>query len=353
LTKKKGSLRDPLFHLGLISVILFGIMSLGAGFIFKKDFKQENFSLLASVSEVLDRSGSQPVFAAQKAGANPLDLSLSQRNSLRGISTPSTVSFQTLGSLVGEPANSTAVQSDSKAIVEYLVEENDTISSMAEKFGISVETILWANELTKSSVLKPGQKLIILPVSGVLYYVKLGDTLSDIAETYKADINDILTFNELSSEGDIYVGDILIIPNGVKPKPVAAVSYQIPLASSYFICPIASPCRITQGLHFSNAVDFSNGVCGSPIYAAASGQVLRIKYGYNNGAGNYITIQHPNGVTTMYGHLQSMAVNQGDTVSQGQVIAYMGGQPGMPGAGRSTGCHVHLQVQGAKNPFAR
>jgi len=133
----------------------------------------------------------------------------------------------------------------------------------------------------------------------------------------------------------------------------------VPLASSYFICPIAAPCRITQGLHFYNAIDFSHGKCGEPIYATAAGKVLKVKLTSSvskwafGGAGNTIAIQHPNGVVTSYGHVQTSFVSVGDYVSQGQIIALVGGAYNMPGSGNSTGCHVHFAVSGAKNPFAK
>ena len=350
LEKNKGSFKDPLLYLGTFSVILFSIVSLGANSIFKTVLHQEDFSFLATVSETLDQSRNQFVFIPPKTKTQPLDLNIIQENSLKGASPPNTVSFQTLGSLIDDPADS-----GSKEIVEYIVQTGDTLSSISEKFGISIETILWANDLNKNSVIQLGQKLIISPVSGVIYYVKKDDTLSEIAKTYKAEASEIISFNELSSEGDIYIGDILIIPNGVKPQPVPMILPQTPLASSYFIVPVSSPYIITQRLHWSNAIDFSHKgtACGKPIYAAAGGQILRVKYGWNVGAGNYLTILHPNGVVTMYGHLQSVLVNQGDIVLQGQMIALIGGKPGMPGAGNSTGCHLHFGVQGAKNPFGQ
>ena len=236
-----------------------------------------------------------------------------------------------------------------------MVEPGDTLSGIAKKFNISLNTILWANDLNQNSTIKPGQKLIILPVSGVLHYVKRGDTLSEIAQTYKAEIEEIVAFNELSGEDDIFVGDILIIPNGKMPQhttQTSLVSHWVPIASSYFICPIAPPCTITQGLHWYNAVDLSHGKCGEPIFAAAGGTVQRVRYGWNRGAGNYLTILHPNGVVTMYGHLQTILVKPGQKVNQGQIIALMGGKPGTPGAGRSTGCHLHFGVYGGRNPFA-
>jgi murein DD-endopeptidase MepM/ murein hydrolase activator NlpD len=280
----------------------------------------------------------------------PPDFSLVQGNSLTGFFIPSVVSPQVLGSLTGDDSGSER----GNEIIEYTVQVGDTLTSIAEQFDISLETLLWANNLSKSSSLKPGQKLIILPVSGVLHHVRAGETVSKIAQIYKGNMDEIIVFNELSNEGDINIGDILIIPNGVMPPPTKTYTPSLtPLASSYFICPISSPCHLTQGLHWYNAVDLSHGNCGEPIYAAASGQVLKIKYGWNGGAGNYLTILHPNGVVTMYGHLQSILVSPGQQVSQGQIIALMGGQPGTPGSGRSTGCHLHFGVTGARNPFAR
>jgi murein DD-endopeptidase MepM/ murein hydrolase activator NlpD len=338
-----------LLYLGLFSAVLFGTFSLAADFIFKPLIIQGNFSLLAAVSEAVSQPAGKLLITCQKTNAKPLDLNIVQNNSLKGCSPPNTVSLETLGTLIGSSDSGT----DSRQVVEYVVQAGETYSSIAEKFGISLDTVLWANNLDKSSNIKVGQKLVILPVTGVLYSVKTGDTMAEIAKTYKADAAEIIVFNDLEGQGDIYVGDVLIIPDGTKPKVVIPPAPQIPLASSYFIVPIAAPARITQGLHWYNAVDLSNGICGSPIFAAAGGQVLRTRFGWNAGAGNNLTILHPNGVVTMYGHLQTILVSPGDNVSQGEIIATMGGQPGTPGAGNSTGCHLHFQVMGAANPFAK
>jgi len=345
----KGFRRDSFIYLGLVSAILFSIFVFGSGSILNAAPPEGGFSFLTTYSES-DNQEQMTVSSQIKAAESP-DLCIIQKNSLTPFNLPLTVTPQVLGQIVGE---NSASDDNEKEILEYTVQEGDTLNSLAEKFGVSKDTILWANDLTKSASIKTGENLLILPVSGVLYNVKKGDTLSEIAKTYKGEVNEIVAFNDLASAADIYISDVLIIPNGVLPAPAKrpAPSYA-PLAASYFICPISAPCRRTQGLHWDNAVDLSNGVCGAPIYAAAGGVVLNIKYGWNFGGGNYLKILHPNGVITYYGHLQAILVNQGDSVSQGQVIALMGGQPGLPGAGHSTGCHLHFQVNGAKNPFAK
>jgi murein DD-endopeptidase MepM/ murein hydrolase activator NlpD len=239
---------------------------------------------------------------------------------------------------------------DRTEIIEYEVQKGDTISSIAQRFNLSVSTILWANELSRRSILRPGQKLIILPVDGVIHHVEKGDTLSRLAKLYQVKIEDIIAYNDIKEDGKIYIGDVLIIPHAKKPIVRYASKIVKPLPSSYFICPITPPCRITQGLHWYNAIDFSHGRCGDPILAAASGVVQ--KTGYSKIAGKYVRILHPNGVVTFYGHMSKIIVFPGQKVSQGQIIGYMG-YTGYTIPRGPAGCHVHFEVRGARNPFAR
>ena len=264
---------------------------------------------------------------------------------------PASISAGTLGALTGLTGD--LGLDGGNNVKEYIVQEGDALSSIAENYNISLNSILWANEMSSKSTIKPNQKLVIPPVSGIIYHIKEGDTLSEIAEVYEGKTAEIIEFNDLSGEGDIYVGDILIIPNGEMPKKTTyyASAKKVPVGSSYFIYPHAAG-YISQGLHWYNAIDFA-GQCGDPIVASAGGTVQRVEYGWNGGAGNYVRILHPNGVSTMYGHVQKALVFPGQKVSQGEIIALMGGKPGMAGAGISTGCHVHFDVRGAANPFAK
>ena len=348
----RGFTKSPVFYMGVfLTICLMGVI------IFEskpnsKSLSLRDFSFLTA--SVAAEFSDQDLFAepVKNISAEPSETTILQQNSLVAVIPPVVVANpQVLGSVVGDFEE---YEGERKGVTEYVVEPGDTTASIAAKFNISTNTILWANDLGAKTKLKTGQKLIILPVSGVLHHVKKGDTLGGIANTYKGKVEEIISANELSGEGDIFVGDILVIPNGkmpASPKPNYAAQPEIPIGSSYFIKP-CSNCKITQGLHWYNAIDFG-GNCGDPIYAAAAGTVQKIKYGWNGGAGNLITVLHPNGVTTYYTHLSSALASVGQEVSQGQIIALIGGKPGTSGAGNSTGCHVHFETRGASNPFAR
>jgi hypothetical protein len=195
--------------------------------------------------------------------------------------------------------------------------------------------------------LKSGKQLIILPTSGAIHLVRSHDTLSEIATWYQSDADDIVKFNQLESASQVFAGDLLVIPDGIKPNTLPK-GRLTPLANSYFIYPVPAPYRVTQGLHHYNAIDFSNGVCGESVYAAAGGTIQ--KTGYGSVGGNFVRILHPNGVVTYYGHLANILVTPGERVLQGQIVGYSG-HTGYTIPAGPAGCHLHFEVRGASNPF--
>ena len=340
-----GLRKNPLFYFGVLSCFLFLSIYISCGSAANINSLVDSHSVFFNQSASKANINSDNLFSS-KANAISLetpDLKIMQDNTLCGVATPCVVSGKVLGDAFGSNQNQ-------KEVVDYIVQPGDTLQSIADSYKISVNTLLLANGLATSSTIKVGQSLAILPTDGVLHVVKSGDTVSAIAQTYKAKSDDVISYNGLLNQDDIYIGDILIVPGGTMPKK-AVVNNQIPLADNFFIFPTQG--RVTQGLHFYNAVDVANK-CGTPIYAAAAGVVQRAvgNGGWNSGMGNHITILHSNGTVTYYGHLMSLSVKPGDQVYTGQQIAYMGGQPGMAGAGNSTGCHLHFQVIGARNPLS-
>ncbi|MCA9356979.1 M23 family metallopeptidase [Candidatus Nomurabacteria bacterium] len=235
----------------------------------------------------------------------------------------------------------------------YTVRPGDSLSEVAEMFGVTTNTIMWANDLNRATEIQPGDSLVILPIVGVRHIVKKGDTISTIAKKYEGETEEILAYNQLLSAEDITVGDTLIIPGGAmhaapvrvaaNAKPVS-VSGVASASGGGFVHPAPGSIK-TQSIHGYNAVDLA-GAYGSSIRAAAAGEVIVSKSsGWNGGYGQYIVIKHNNGTQTLYGHLSSNAVGVGAYVSQGQVIG------GMGSTGKSTGTHLHFEVRGGNNPF--
>ena len=228
----------------------------------------------------------------------------------------------------------------------YVVREGDTLGEIAAMFGVSTNTIVWANDL-KSKTVRVGQELVILPISGVRHTVKSGDTLQSISKKYKSDLDDILSFNDIPADSKLIVGDTIIIPDGVVASASTAVvpsgSTQT-VSSNYFTRPLSGG-RKSQGIHGYNGVDLAASV-GTPVMASAGGTVILARtVGYNGGYGLYVVIKHGNGTQTLYAHLSQVNVTVGEVVEQGQIIGAVGN------TGRSTGPHLHFEVRGARNPF--
>ncbi len=241
-------------------------------------------------------------------------------------------------------------------ISTYVVRQGDTLGEIAEKFSITTNTVLSANNLKKDSKIKIGQKLVILPVSGIQYKVKSGDALESIARRFKTDKQEIIAHNNLEKPYLIKKGEVILIPDEtstqiINTSKVEKITNTVvkttkgigKKVASFFVKPVKAAVK-TQGIHGKNGVDLAAKE-DTPILAAAGGKVTVSQTGWNGGYGNYVVITHNNGLQTLYAHNNENLVSVGDKVIQGQIIAHMGS------TGKSTGSHVHFEVRGGKNPF--
>jgi len=245
----------------------------------------------------------------------------------------------------------------SDRISVYVVRPGDTLSEIANMFNVSVNTIIWGNNLRGIKDVRPGDTLIILPVSGIERTIAKGDTLKSLAKKYGADAEEIAQYNGLDSSTPLEVGSTIIIPGGElsAPTPTVPAKKKSSLAqpylggsgaiqNGYYSNPLPGAI-LTQGIHGRNGVDIG-ATRGTPIHAAADGTVIVARAnGWNGGYGNYVVITHPNGSQTLYSHMRGVIVSPGQGVASGQVIGYVGS------TGISTGAHLHFEVRGAANPF--
>jgi len=245
------------------------------------------------------------------------------------------------------------VPQDRDNIIQYTVQTGDTISSIANRFRLSVNTVLWANNLGAYSLIRPGDTLSILPVSGVTYTAKRGDTVNLIASRYGVEETDIFKYNDL--ENGLKAGQELIIPGGRKITTAVASTPSRQTSSgsvSSVIEKLVNPAkaedsdtimawptegsRITQYYSWRHTgLDIANKT-GTPLYAAEAGTVE--VSGWNNGYGYNVVVNHGGGKKTRYAHASKLYVKIGDKVERGEQIAAMGS------TGWSTGPHIHFEV---------
>ncbi len=281
--------------------------------------------------------GSQMVVAPLAVGG-PID-----------ISAPGLSATQDSALVALRNPNGTLANYAQDQILVYKVQEGDIPGLIAKKFGISLSTLLWANNIANPNLIKVGDELVILPVSGVKYEVKKGDTIEFIAKKFKGDSSDILSFNGLAVDEALEVGSTIIIPDGemIAPSaPATAVSRfaNLPDLKSYYMRPIVGG-RKSRGLHGFNGVDLAVSR-GSQVFASAEGVVIVARSsGWNGGYGKYIVIDHSNSTQTLYAHLDDVSAAVGQQVTRGEVIGLVGS------TGNSTGPHVHFEIRGAKNTF--
>lgn len=262
--------------------------------------------------------------------------------------------------LVGEEVFQTEVsQKPRDKIITYRVERGDTLSTIAKKFGISEDTITWANDL-KGDSLSIGDELKILPVSGISHKVAEGETIYTVAKKYNTEPQKIadFPFNEFAGNGEtlaLVTGQILIVPDGIKPseRPVIKRQVQIaqgpvPVASGGFTYPVRG--GISQFYSWYHPGLDITAPLGTPLVAAHSGTVTTVSVGsYDGGYGTNIWISNGNGIESHYAHMSNVNVSAGQRVIGGQTVI---GWIGL--TGRTTGPHVHFEMKsggGYVNPL--
>lgn len=254
---------------------------------------------------------------------------------------------QVLSSETENPQTSTLISDKPRdRVIDYLVQSGDTVSGVAQKFGISADTIRWANNLDKQDRLKPGQTIKILPVAGIAHTVRPGDNIYAIARRYSAEPQAIVDFpfNIFTNDEtfELAVGQIIIVPDGVPPKeaPPAVARRRTPdagtvVASGVFVWP-ASGELSQRFVWYHRGLDIANK--NSPDVLAADGGTIVFAGCSGGGYGCHVIIDHGNGYTTLYGHFSQVYVNEGQRVARGNPIGRMGS------SGRSTGVHLHFEV---------
>jgi murein DD-endopeptidase MepM/ murein hydrolase activator NlpD len=247
-------------------------------------------------------------------------------------------------------------------VIDYSVQGGETLSEIAQKFNLKVDTILWANGLDgPKAKIREGQVLKIPPVDGVVHKVRKGETVYSVAKKFQTSPQGLVDypFNTFVDDEQftLAIGQVLMVPDGIMPNEAPAVPTQYLAkqltpdagavsATGGFVWPTSG--QISQGYRwYHKAVDIANGI-GTSILAADSGTVTTAGWPDNTGYGNRVVIDHGNGYVTLYAHMSRVDVVSGQTVKRGDQIG------GMGSTGRSTGSHLHFEIRAAgalQNPL--
>jgi murein DD-endopeptidase MepM/ murein hydrolase activator NlpD len=235
---------------------------------------------------------------------------------------------------------------DTFAWSEYKVMQGDTVSGIAEKYSLSMGSIISFNQLNEAWNLRSGRILKIPNMDGIAYTIQKGDAISTIAAKMKVPQNAILDANDILSE-NIPAGKVIFIPGGKMDSNDLNRAIKRPVIAEKMTYPVSNR-RITSGygwredpvnpvagqMTFHRAVDLA-GKMGDPVKAALKGTVLHVDN--NRNLGNFIILKH-NEYQTLYAHLSAVSVKPGDVVNQGQQIGKVGE------SGYTTGPHLHFEV---------
>lgn len=313
-----------------------------------------------------------------KNGQNELDITIVGEQALESNNGP-----------LGTQADySNFIPADTKINV-YIVQNGDTIDSIAKKNKVSKAAIIYANDnIARKDLVKAGQALVIAPLNGVMYTVKKGETAKIISDRYGISVGNILEYNVLSKASDLKAGDSIILVGldskaiakadkaekeksvvKVVPKkeivkvevpevkeqpqiqeeqkPSTQISSDAPSGKEYIWPFPGGAGSISQGPHDGNGVDI-RAPKGTPIYAVKAGTVLIADgVGWNGGYGEYVVINFNDGSQGLFGHMSKVIAKPGQVVAQGDLIGLVGS------TGSSTGNHLHMEIRGGyKNPLA-
>ncbi len=230
----------------------------------------------------------------------------------------------------------------------HTVKSGESVWRIAQEYGVPVYTIISANPAKKKAPIHPGEELRVPDRAGVFYKASSGESLSAIANKFKIEVETIRAANGLQ-QAKLGRNTELFIP-GAKPLP--EITYA---TKKRFIMPLAGRFTSKYGWRthpvyghqsFHSGLDIAAAE-GTPIRAAADGVVVFA--GEGGSYGNMVILRHKDEYFTIYAHCSKLLVNEGDFVKQGKRIARVGS------TGTATGAHLHFEVKRNKkliNPFA-
>jgi len=227
---------------------------------------------------------------------------------------------------------------------QYRVKRGDSVSTIAQKYGVSIGAIIASNEIRNARTLQEGAELRIPNIDGIPYQIKKGDSLSKIALSFSVPLEVILDVNDIKSDV-LKAGETLFIPgarmNDMDLRLSLGELFMYPVQSKYITSNYGMrKDPISGALNFHTGLDLRADI-GTTVVSAMDGVVSVTAENWLYG--KHIIISHDNGYKTLYGHLNSFSVKKGERVARGKKIGESGN------TGYSTGPHLHFTVYDKNN----
>jgi murein DD-endopeptidase MepM/ murein hydrolase activator NlpD len=235
-----------------------------------------------------------------------------------------------------KPYTSAARSEQLRPVTTYAVLPGDTIGSIAARAGLRVETVLQVNHLASGDSLVLGEVLVLPPIDGSMVPVEPGQSLVQIATALRLDPTAVRDLNNLAPATPLPAE--LFVPDVSTDQLVRRATPAPPTDTRHHLVRFLWPTHGTITTYFlpwHPGLDIANAY-GTAERAADGGKVVFAGWG---SYGIYVQIDHGNGFTTVYGHLQQVTVAAGQLVQPGELIGYMGA------TGRATGSHCHFEIR--------
>lgn len=229
----------------------------------------------------------------------------------------------------------------------YHTSPGDTFASVSKKFGLRETSLRSLNQANDDTEPEDDSSLLVPSQDGIFHVLRPGQGLTDIARAYEIPIKDLLTANHLRGDFEVQPGQVLYLPGAayLPKKDLRWVSLESLRAKTLFLKPTTGRFAdgfgmrlhpITHQMAFHEGLDLAPGL-GAKVFASQDGKVLfaNLRAGY----GRLIVLDHGEGLTSWYAHLDKILVKPGQTVKKGDLIGKVGD------TGRTTGPHLHFEVR--------
>lgn len=233
----------------------------------------------------------------------------------------------------------------------HVLGEGENLSSVAERFGVSLNAMIGANpDISSMDRLPQGVELLVPPAAGLVVKLSSYPSILAVMEEHSVSATELVRANGLRSPFDVTPDMMLFLP-GVEPNEALARLRLVREEENRYVWPLHGRLTSYYGARYlgMGTSNFHRGIdiaapTGTPVRAARAGTVVFAGWS-TQGYGNLVRVRHAGNAETWYAHFSSIAVSVGQYVDQGDLVGRVGS------TGLSTGPHLHFELHENSRPL--